>query len=1010
MPNYITDNDGFVRQDFSQQYAGIQPLQIGNGMTNSQFLFEAAKRRSFGDGKMNLQNQAVNEWFGEQKQKASNFMQKNSNTMGSVGAGIAGAIGIGTATYENWKPRNVDKYDNQNSELQNNALSNMDSQYRYGSGSTEGLLGQVSTQQVNQVDPITGKVNFGDLRPSKGQQWANVGKSTMSGASAGMKIAGPWGALIGGAIGGISAGLGSLFGRKKAKREAERINNERIKSNYMANYSNSLNNKMNANALNNAVNNQRTENAMNQQANYHALGGFMDGPNNYNMMTNMFNTQALNSLNKTKFTSLPQESKVNTFADGGQFGTTPSYYPAKSSFGGSDISEINNGGTHEENKYNGVPLGIDSEGIPNLVEEGEVIWRGAGNRLIGKHLFADGGSVEQQEDYVFSNRLKPSQTLLNEVNIAVKQKDGKKKDQKSYADIAKEIYKEQKERPNDPITNNTINANLGKLKDAQEVDRAKEEAKQARKAMANGMNGMMGNGMNPAQNVNQMQDPSMIQQVPQEQQQEQPQDLSMYNRSGNEMIGQQYACGGKLHGNGDPIFRPEYDGHIGLPDGYRFNNTLTTEPQFQIGLNQYVPAFSLGDNKRFIGNDAGNRFINLSTPEKQSNLFTIPSNARTWVARSNPDYAVRWNPITDEYTQVNISNNNATRSDELPNPIADNTSTTRGPSTYSSSGEAVGGKTAFDIKDHTFEHNNRSTLDQTNSGFQKPTTIVNQTPANSKPRQDRGITNTDNRLDYVPRMTWMRYAPIVGSAMSFLSDRFNDGPDRTLLNRATADANRGTYLPVNPSPIGDYLQYNPFDINYATNKLNAQSQATRRGILNASNGNRATAMANMLGADWNAQIGLGELQKQSYDYNLGQEKIVGEFNKDTNKFNSTQDFEAQRANQQALASLKNYKMQSNLDAARLAYQMDIDDAQRRTLNATTFFNNVGELGRENLAYNQAMSNPALYYMSGKNGAIDYKALEQAMKKQDNKKTASKGGTIRRKKNNEDYLNNYSLSL
>lgn len=43
---------------------------------------------------------------------------------------------------------------------------------------------------------------------------------------------------------------------------------------------------------------------------------------------------------------------------------------------------VGNGGTHEENPNEGVPMGMDSEGIPNLVEEGEVIFN----------------------DYVFSNR------------------------------------------------------------------------------------------------------------------------------------------------------------------------------------------------------------------------------------------------------------------------------------------------------------------------------------------------------------------------------------------------------------------------------------------------------------------------------------------------------------------------------------------------------------------------------------------------------------------------------
>ena len=45
---------------------------------------------------------------------------------------------------------------------------------------------------------------------------------------------------------------------------------------------------------------------------------------------------------------------------------------------------IGSGGSHEDNPYNGVKLGVDERGIPNLVEENETIWN----------------------DYVFSNRLK----------------------------------------------------------------------------------------------------------------------------------------------------------------------------------------------------------------------------------------------------------------------------------------------------------------------------------------------------------------------------------------------------------------------------------------------------------------------------------------------------------------------------------------------------------------------------------------------------------------------------
>ena len=100
------------------------------------------------------------------------------------------------------------------------------------------------------------------------------------------------------------------------------------------------------------------------------------------------------------------------------------------------VIQINEGGTHSENPFEGVQMGVDNQGIPNLVEEGEVVWN----------------------DYVFSNRLKPS-------------KEMKKKNKykgTTFADIAKNIQKESEERPNDWISNNGLEAGLSKLAALQE--------------------------------------------------------------------------------------------------------------------------------------------------------------------------------------------------------------------------------------------------------------------------------------------------------------------------------------------------------------------------------------------------------------------------------------------------------------------------------------------------------------------------------------------------------------
>ena len=56
---------------------------------------------------------------------------------------------------------------------------------------------------------------------------------------------------------------------------------------------------------------------------------------------------------------------------------------------------IDNGGTHEQNPFEGVQMGIDAQGIPNMVEEGEVVWN----------------------DYVFSNRLKPTKEFKDKYKV-----------------------------------------------------------------------------------------------------------------------------------------------------------------------------------------------------------------------------------------------------------------------------------------------------------------------------------------------------------------------------------------------------------------------------------------------------------------------------------------------------------------------------------------------------------------------------------------------------------------
>ena len=119
------------------------------------------------------------------------------------------------------------------------------------------------------------------------------------------------------------------------------------------------------------------------------------------------------------------------------------------------LTFINEGGTHEQNPLGGVPVGIDSEGTPNLVEEGEIIWN----------------------DYVFSNRLKPTKKQLETVGFDPKYEGY------TFAKIVEDVQKASAENPLDKISTDTLNENLMYLMTMQEEIRMKKEDKKNSKNM-----------------------------------------------------------------------------------------------------------------------------------------------------------------------------------------------------------------------------------------------------------------------------------------------------------------------------------------------------------------------------------------------------------------------------------------------------------------------------------------------------------------------------------------------
>lgn len=188
-------------------------------------------------------------------------------------------------------------------------------------------------------------------------------------------------------------------------------------------------------------------------ANSRAFGGYLNGLNDmgaieYDIMSDYLTNKKLQTENKNNMSNIYFGMENGLFATGGKLSSHGADWSTGS-------THINEGGTHEENPNQGVPAGVDHQGVPNLVEEGEVIYN----------------------DYVYSNRIKIDDATKDKFKLS------KKKDY-TYADLAKKLEKEIEENPNDPISKRGYDAQMSLLAQEQERQKTIIEAEKAKEVFA----------------------------------------------------------------------------------------------------------------------------------------------------------------------------------------------------------------------------------------------------------------------------------------------------------------------------------------------------------------------------------------------------------------------------------------------------------------------------------------------------------------------------------------------
>ena len=191
--------------------------------------------------------------------------------------------------------------------------------------------------------------------------------------------------------------------------------------------------------------------------------------------------------------------------------------------------------------------------------------------------------------------------------------------------------------------------------------------------------------------------------------------------------------------------------------------------------------------------------------------------------------------------------------------------------------------------------------------------------------------------------TFLRYSPAIGSAIG-ATQSLVSSPDYSNAEAIeNAARNILNYKSVSYKPLGDFMSYTPFDINYYTNKLQSESGALRRAISNVGGLSKNAAL---LAADYNAQTKLGELFRQAEEYNLAQRQKVKEFNRGTKSINSEMGLKASLANQEADAKAKALYLQGITSAVNLREALATADAESDSKALSSLFTNLGNIGTD----------------------------------------------------------------
>lgn len=705
------------------------------------------------------------------------------------------------------------------------------------------------------------------------------------------------------------------------------------------------------------------------------------------------------------------------------------------------LTIIGAGGSHEENPYDGVQVGISREnGQPNLVEEGETIF----------------------DDYVFSKRIKADAETKKKFHV------GKNTDI-SYADLSKKLEKESLERPNDPISQNGLKKQLHDLADEQE--RQKEEDMQD-----------AFDQLPPEQQQAIMQQVAMQEQQVQEAQQAQSEEQLNNVQQGEQIQGQQNngeqmvvepnmeegnteqinACGGKMNRfdkGGDmqrkiynllktPTDREFYkwaeDHKIGKIDDWEniLKNKAFVEalgkdnPMLRDALSRgydfgtYTPTkngkltfdFEHGGwgkedydawngstdaawkeavekglvkkgmksediGKALSQTDAYKRGSDWLKENEENRLFYLqqilnskdaPEAARQYAAKyvdNNgwlKDVKRDYQTIFEDPNGTGVRNTHPgtywkTPDEMLRNKVSGN---------FVVNDDGTIDEIKVDVPEdwigagsYKWQDDNN---DYTYNYYKRPVEDV-VTPNNGQKTDDAGY-------EPIHKPTWGRAAGLLGPVVGLGMQAMGIGkPDYSGMDAALDIAN-GSPAMAQYKPIGSYLSYRPMDIWYEQNRMDANSRATDRAILNNASP-MGSKMAGLIANGYNSQIADGELYRKALEYNDAQRQRVAEFNRSTDQWNSDAFNKVSMTNADAINRNRQFRSSLTMNNAQQKLASDANWHGSIYGNVNNVFKGLSDYGRENEQFNliSDMANSGIFGVMNPNSPLGRRVMKRKKK-------------------------------